>query len=668
MKTKKTAGFLLVSMFCSAMIINGCDAEEKTETTTPANETKVLAAAVSLDADKTAEPISKYIYGQFIEHLGNCIYQGIWAEMLEDRKFFYPVTDEFKPWSIKKFDDWVGKGQFPILTGSPWKTIGPKGSVKMIEENPFVGEQSPRIQLPGDDTIAGIEQPGLGLIKGKKYKGRIILAGAPEAAPIHVSLIWGQDMDQRQTVIIKKIKNEYETSRLKFKAGANTNNARLQIVGLGKGKFKIGTVSLMPADNIQGFRKDVVQLMKELDSPVYRWPGGNFVSGYNWRDGVGPRDKRPPRKNPAWTGIEHNDVGIHEFMTLCKLLDTEPFIAVNTGLGDIRSVAEEVRYCNGSADTPMGKWRAENGHKKPFNVKWWAIGNEMYGRWQLGYMPLEEYVKKHNEVARAMYKADPAAQLIAVGSVGKWSETMLTECSDNMNLISEHFYCTEKKDLKKHIRQIPNNIKRIANAHRNYKKTIDGLADKDIRIALDEWNYWLPEYLYGEIGSRYYFKEALGIAAGLHEYFRNSDIIFMANYAQTVNVIGAIKTSKTAVSFAATGLPLKLYRNRFGTIPIVIGAQPEPLDVTAAWTEDRKAITIAVVNITKQKYELALDIVNARLTGKAKRWLIRHDDLMAYNEPGKEPQIVIEEKRISRMSDILNVQPQSITLYRLDVR
>ena len=267
-----------------------------------------------------------------------------------------------------------------------------------------------------------------------------------------------------------------------------------------------------------------------------------------------------------------------------------------------------------------------------------------------------------------MYEADQTIQLIAVGSVGKWSETMLTECGDNMNLISEHFYCTNKPDLVSHIRQIPDNIKRIANAHRKYKKTIGALADKDIRIALDEWNYWLPEYLYGEIGCRYYFKEALGIAAGLHEYFRNSDIIFMANYAQTVNVIGAIKTSKTAVSFASTGLPLKLYRNEFGTIPIVIDAQPEPLDVSVAWTGDRKAITVAIVNISKQKYDLALDIKNARLTGKAKRWLIEQADLMAYNEPGKKPQIVIQEKNISRMANILNVQPQSITLCRLDVR
>lgn len=669
MKTKRTVPLSLVSLFLAALIFNGCTAQKKTVTATPPDDTKVFAAAITLDAGKTAEPISKYIFGQFIEHLGKCIYGGIWAEMLEDRKFYYPVNNDPQKWKEVKIGDWLGTpSTFKTLASTPWKTVGNANFVTMTTDNSFVGEHTPQINLPGNGKVAGIEQTGLGLIEGKTYLGRIILAGSPEAGPIHVSLIWGKRHWQRQTTIIKKIKDEYQTFSLKFNASDNTHNARLRIVGIGKGNFRIGTVSLMPADNINGFRADVVAAMKELNSPVYRWPGGNFVSGYNWRDGIGPRDKRPPRKNPAWTGIEHNDVGIHEFMTLCKLLDTEPFVAVNTGLGDVGSVAEEIQYCNGSADTPMGKWRADNGHKKPFNVKFWAVGNEMYGNWQLGHMPLEEYVKKHNDVAKAIWNVDPDAQLIAVGAVGKWSETMLAQCSDHMNLISEHFYNGHKKDDAIHIWQIRNSIKQIANVHRKYREDIPGLADKDIRIALDEWNYWLVPYIYGELGCRYYFRDALGIAAGLHEYFRNSDIIFMANYAQTVNVIGAIKTSKTAVSFASTGLPLKLYRNQFGTIPIAIDAQPKPLDVSAAWTEDRKAITVAVINITKQQYDLVLDIKNARLTGKAKRWLIQQDNLKAYNEPGKEPQIVIEEKNITQMSNILNARPQSITLYRLDVR
>ena len=277
----------------------------------------------------------------------------------------------------------------------------------------------------------------------------------------------------------------------------------------------------MPGNNIEGFRPDTLKLMKELNSPVYRWPGGNFVSDYNWRDGVGDRDRRPPRKNPAWTGIEHNDVGIHEYMVLCELLDTEPFIAVNTGLGTVEETAMEVEYCNGSTTTAMGKWRAENGHPEPYGVKWWAAGNEMYGDWQLGHMPLEDYVKKHNRCAEAMRAADPSIQLIAVGAVGKWSENMLTHCADHMDQISEHIYVKEKPGLAEHAAQLRDEIKRVADAHRGYREKLPNLADKNIRIALDEWNYWYGHYIYGELGVRYHLQDALGVAAGLHEYFRN---------------------------------------------------------------------------------------------------------------------------------------------------
>lgn len=117
----------------------------------------------------------------------------------------------------------------------------------------------------------------------------------------------------------------------------------------------------MPADNIEGFRRDVLQLLRELDAPVYRWPGGNFVSGYDWRDGVGERDTRPPRKNPAWKGVEHNDVGIHEFMALCRLIATKPYVAVNSGLGDAASAANQVEYVNGAPEAldVAAAWRED---------------------------------------------------------------------------------------------------------------------------------------------------------------------------------------------------------------------------------------------------------------------------------------------------------------------
>jgi len=670
--------------FLMTVILAGCQQLQQPVETTPAQK-----ISVAIDTDKTGQPISKYIYGQFIEHLGRCIYGGIWAEMLEDRKFYYPVTDDYKPYSTTGKQ---GGGYFPVLTGSPWRVIGPAGSVKMVTEGSYVGEHTPKIQLAGDRTARGIVQPRLALIKGKEYIGRIVIAGSPEAAPIKVILIWGKGKKGRQTVTIDKINAEFTKVPLHFRAKTTTKNARLRIIGRGKGTFRIGTVSLMPADNVNGIRPDTLKLLKQLNSPVYRWPGGNFVSGYDWKDGIGDPDKRPPRKNPAWTGIEHNDFGIHEFIALCRQINTEPYIAVNSGLGGVKSAAEQVEYANGAVDTPMGRLRGQNGDPAPFKVKWWGIGNEMYGNWQLGHMPLEDYVKKHNEFAGAMRAVDRSIQLVAVGSVGKWSRQMLTTCADHMELISEHFYCghegkhptwrtaelpldvlskrseaEQAAKLLTHVSDAPGRVARIVDAHRGYRKELDSLKGKDIRIAIDEYNYWYGPHLYGELGTRYYLQDALGIAMSLHEMARNSDIVFMANYAQTVNVIGCIKTTKTKAAFATTGLVLKLYRRQFGATPVEVIGETKPLDVAAAWTKNRKAITIGIVNPTKTEYDLVLNLKGATVKGTGQLFQIAGSNPLVYNQPGKKPNVVIEQKQLTDISNKLSVPPLSINLYKLNI-
>jgi len=610
--------------------------------------------AIAIDARRRGEPISKYIYGQFIEHLGRCIYGGIWAEMLEDRKFYFPVTADYDPYRASRGTP--KDSPFAVVGASPWKIIGPADAVTMVKESSFVGEHTPRVKAG-----SGIRQHDLGLVQGKKYTGYAWLKAAEGSPSVEVTLTGAKGSAR-----FENLDDDYAKFDFAFTAAESTGEAILAI-SVADGDCFVGTVSLMPADNVEGMRADTLELLEELDSPVYRWPGGNFVSGYDWRDGIGPCDRRPPRKNPAWTGVEHNDFGLHEFMTFCRLLETEPFIAVNSGLGDVEDARDEVEYCNGAADTPMGKLRAENGHPEPFAVKWWSIGNEMYGGWQLGHMPLEKYVAKHNRFAEAMRAVDPSVKLIAVGAVGKWSEGMLKHCADHMDLISEHFYRREKPGLAAHVEQIPQAVRAKAEAHRDYRRRFDSLEDKDIDIALDEWNYWYGPHVFGELGTRYFLKDALGIAAGLNEYARQSDIMFMANYAQTVNVIGCIKTTKTAASFATTGLALKLYREHFGTIPLAVETE-SPLDVAAALTEDGRQLTVGIVNPTMRELTLPLTLEGIELTGAGRRYEIAGDDPMAYNEPGKPPAVTIERTDIENTADQLEAAPCSVTLYVLEVK
>jgi alpha-N-arabinofuranosidase len=619
--------------------------------------------AVAVDLAKPQAPISKYVYGQFIEHLGRCIYGGLWSEMLEDRKFYYPVDGRAPAWEMYTpgKPSWEGEGHpYELLVRSPWMVLGEPGSVTMSRERPFVGEQTPVVAA--SPKGAGLQQERLGLVAGRPYVGRVVLAGA---GPVSVSLVWGAGASDRQTVTVEKLTDGFATYPLAFTAKASTDNGRLEIVGTGG--FRIGTVSLMPADNVYGWRADTLALLRQLDAPVYRWPGGNFVSGYDWKDGVGDPDRRPPRKNPAWKGIEANDVGIDEFMTLVRELGTEAYIAVNTGLGKPEAAADEVEYANGAATTPMGRRRAENGHPKAYGVRWWGIGNEMYGEWQLGHMPLSDYVKKHATVVDAMRKVDPKIVPIAVGAVGEWSKTMLTSATAHMDHLSEHTYWQSKPDVPAHVAQATTAIRKIADAHRAYRKDLPSLKGRDIRIALDEWNYWYGANEYGELGTRYFLQDGLGAAAALHEIFRNSDLFVMANYAQTVNVIGAIKTTKTAAEMEPTGLVSQLYRQRFGVTPVALSGVPAPLDASAALSADGRALTIAVVNPTGDAKRLPLSVAGGALAGSGQKWTLTGADKWAHNAPGAPRGVDIVSAPVTR-ADALDAPPLSVTLYSLWLR
>jgi len=598
---------------------------------------------ISIDLADRKEPMSEYIYGQFIEHLGRCIYGGIWAEMLEDRKFWYAPGDR----------------------QSPWQVSGKRELFSVDRVNPFTGDKTPVL---GVDSFGAaiMQQSGLGLKPDLAYNGRVILRATPGIAAVKVTLSWGEES---RTVTIDKPGSTYTAYPVEFRSGELTHNASLTIEPEGNGKVWVGTASLMPSDNIKGFRSDVIALLTELKAPVYRWPGGNFVSGYDWKDGIGDRDRRPPRKNPAWQGVEHNDVGIHEFMDFCRILGTEPYIAVNAGLGDSRMAREEVEYCNGAAETPMGRLRAANGHPEPWNVRWWSIGNEMYGDWQLGHMSTDDFVRKHNAFADAMRSVDPDIKLIAVGELGDWDRMVLSNCSESMVLISEHFYRQDWHGggLMTHVRQIPDAIREKADAHRQYRKEIPALEGKDIRICMDEWNYWYGPHIFGELGTRYFMRDAMGIAAGLNEYSRQSDMVFMANYAQTVNVIGCIKTSTTSSVFDATGQVLKLYRQKFGTIPVAVSGETRPLDIAATLSADGEKLTVSIVNPTWEAVKVPLAILNGTLAEEGELWQVTAPDDMATNEPGRPENVKITGPvQVSPVKGLV-AEPASINLYVFNV-
>ncbi len=664
---------------------------------------------VTINASKTGAPISKYVYGQFLEHGGNIVNENVWAEMLEDRKFYYPVTT--KPPEQPAVPAWRRRG--PLRH---WTPVGGDEVVTVDTKEPYTGDHTPLIKLNGAEAH-GVRQAGLAVRKGRAYIGRIVLAGSPGAV-VKVTLTWGKEADDHQTLTIPALGFAYRKFPLHFRAQSDSEDAQLEITGTGTGSFHIGAVSLMPADNVEGFRAEVIAALKQLHSGVYRFPGGNFVSAYEWRNAVGEMDKRPPIYDPVWHAVQPNDVGTDEFLTLCRLLGVDPYITVNAGFGDAWSAKELVEYTNGAVTTPMGKWRAANGHPKPYNVKLWGIGNEPWGDYQMGSMSIEQYELKHDMFAKAMRKVDPSITLIAGGampdvmtganqskriggkfvpdylSTADWSGHMLAHCLDNIDMLSEHYYSSSdmhtdlKLEKKVNIgpqpliewERAPATQVRVKYEHyQEYLKLIPALRAKPVPIAIDEWAYMS--------GGRDSYKVVPAYAWAFHEMFRHSDLFQLGAFTFATAMMSE---TRTEAELNPTGLLFKMYRDHFGTIPVEVsgdspqpkpiypagGDQPAvnpgsdtyPLDVSSALSEDRKTLTIAVLNPSDAQQSMKLAVEGVKLASRGTLWQMAPSKVDAVVAVGKTPEVAVEEHELGAVPDTIDVPPFSVNIYSYSIQ
>jgi alpha-N-arabinofuranosidase len=669
---------------------------------------QTAAVHATIDASKTGAPISKDIYGQFLEHIGGIVNNNIWAEMLDDRKFYFPINSH--PPAEPPGPSWRR------VTLRPWIPIGGDEFVTMDRDQPYVGDHTPLVRLSPSEP-KGFQQSGLAVRKGRSYTGRIVLAGS-QGTTLKVSLVWGNAANDRQVVSINKLGAAYRTVHLSFQAQGDSDDARLEIAGTGSGPFHVGAVSLMPANNVQGFRAEVIAALKQLHSGVYRWPGGNFVSGHEWRDAIGDPDQRPPIMDPVWHAVQPNDVGTDEFMTLCRLLDVEPYITVNGGFGDEWSAAQLVEYANGAVTTTMGKLRAANGHPEPYHVKLWGVGNEPWGEWQLGFMPVAQWELKHNMFAKAMRRVDPTIKLIAAGAMpdamtgskqakrlngqivpdylspGDWSGNLLAHCLDNMDMISEHFYSrsgqhtdlttgekvpTAPQILAEWERAPATQVRSKYEHYQEYLKRIPELKAKPVPISLDEWAYT------GATPNSY--KVVPAYAWAFHEMFRHSDLFQLGAFTFATAMISE---NHTHAVLNPTGLMFKMYSEHFGTIPVeVAGDSPQPkpiypaggdqpavnpgsdtypLDVSAAWSEDRKSLTFAVLNPSDSEQYLELAIKGVKLSSRGRLWRMAPSSVDATIIVGQKPEVEVQQLELTSLPDAMAVPPFSVNIYSFMVQ
>ncbi|KAH8649796.1 alpha-l-arabinofuranosidase [Xylariales sp. PMI_506] len=328
-----------------------------------------------------------------------------------------------------------------------------------------------------------------------------------------------------------------------------------------------------------GFRTDVIECMsKELKVPVVRYPGGNFVATYRWQDGIGPKENRPKRPELAWNGIESNQFGTDEFMEWCRVVGTEPYLCFNMGTGTLEDALAWLEYCNGDKDTYWANLRRSNGHEKPYNVKYWALGNEIWGPWQVEQDSKEHYAKKAIQWAKALKLLDPSIKLILCGRDGTsdWDRYVLQKCIRYIDMHSIHFYHGDASHYP--------NISGPYAAERAIQVTsalidlarveLDLTAFPDISrittrpvmesrptICFDEWNVWDPVRAPGDKGAEehYNLSDALAVAIWLNIFIRHAKELGMATIAQSVNVISPLMTSPTGISRQTTYWPLFLF-------------------------------------------------------------------------------------------------------------
>ncbi len=327
-----------------------------------------------------------------------------------------------------------------------------------------------------------------------------------------------------------------------------------------------------PTADDMGFRKDVLELVRKLKVPVVRYPGGNFVSGYHWEDGTGPRELRPRRQELAWSTIEPNWVGIDEFQEWAKRADTEVMMAVNLGTRGVEDARNLVEYCNFPGGTKYSDQRQANGFQEPFGIKYWCLGNEMDGPWQMGHKTAEEYGRIAAEAGRVMKWVDPSIELIACGSSNSgmpsfidWEQTVLEHTYDIVDYISLHsYYGNPGGDTKEYLAcskdmdTFISTVEAICDVVKQKKR-----SDKTMYLSFDEWNVWfhsneqdkqLEKWTIAppQLEDVYNFEDALVVGCLLITLLRHADRVKMACLAQLVNVIAPIMTENGGSAWAQT--------------------------------------------------------------------------------------------------------------------
>jgi len=419
-----------------------------------------------------------------------------------------------------------------------------------------------------------------------------------------------------------------------------------------------------PTADKHGFRQDVLKLVKDIDVPIVRYPGGNFVSGYNWEDGVGPVKNRPSRMELAWRSTEDNSFGTNEFMDWCKKAKTAPMMAVNLGTRGPEEARQLVEYCNHPGGTALSDLRKSHGWKKPHGVKLWCLGNEMDGPWQMGHKNAKEYARSAHEAAKLMKWVDPTIELVACGSsnssmstFGDYELVVLDECYHDVDYISLHTYYGNRDGDSANFLAKTMDMDQFIKSVAAMTDAVQGKkhGKKKIQLSFDEWNVWfhsnqadneIPSWTKAPamLEDVYTHEDAVVVGLMLITLLKNADRVKVACLAQLVNVIAPIMTEKNGSAWVQTIFWPYMQASRYGRGTVMHGILKAPLHDTKEFTD--VPVVDAVVIRNDENNEITIFAANrdleesvqfeTELRGFGRMKVLEHsilanDDIQAYN-------------------------------------
>jgi alpha-N-arabinofuranosidase len=438
-----------------------------------------------------------------------------------------------------------------------------------------------------------------------------------------------------------------------------------------------------------GLRQDVIAALRRLNMPLIRYPGGNFVSGYRWRDGIGPLEERPSRLDLAWHTVDPNTFGTNEFIRFCRMVGTEPFLVVNCGDGDLREARDWVEYCNGPTHTALGRLRHQHGFEAPHQVKYWGVGNEVDGHWQIGTKTPQEYARALTEFGKVMKWVDPSIKLIASG-ISDWSgpiverlQLLLEQAGDRVDLVDIHWYVNNHaNDFAAFMANSePIEQKLTAVAGLIHAVRLDRKLSRPIYIDVGEWNVVYRTDLEKGVEEVYNLEDALMIGVHLNAFIRHADMVKMANIAQIVNMIAPIRTRPDGLVLQTIFHPFEVYSQYCDPTALDVFWQGDTfaggsysgvrvLDVAATLDEHARHVTLFIVNRTQdQLSEVQINLEMGQFAGHGQMVVVNGPHIKAENTFENTDNVTTQQKVLTASGSTLTLalEPHSVTALRLDI-